>query len=519
MTVQMGMGPLGTLAAQAAGGGGLSVLAGALRRARAWAGFGALTGALCAAAWLQANPPRYAATAEAMVQDDALTAPAALRLLASDAVLGRAATALDGFDAARLRGALHVGVDAKEEVWSGAIRLTAVAFAPEEAAAMAQAAAEAFAAERAAHAAARDARGEAWLQDRIAHLDRRAAQVDGRGDSAAALVEMRAALDVLVAEARAEASARPAPVLVSVPAAGDPRPLGPSPAAMVLGAALLGGLVGGLARRARDKALAIPETPGQLVRDCGLPVLAAAPPERGGELAAAARRDPEGGAAEAARALRDPLLRLAARRAARRPGAGLVCCVVGSGPGAGASSAAALAAESFARLGRSVCLVDADLRSPDQARRYGLEGEVDLVSVIDGEAVLEDALWPAPTPGLFVLPAAPAPAARVDALEAGAAAELLDELRARFDVVVVDAPPPSFAAEGRLFAGLADACLLSVRWGGAGRSELAGAAAALRAAGAATAGVLITRATDAAAPFRCRWNDARFARFAEGFGE
>ncbi|MGG7568505.1 tyrosine-protein kinase family protein [Rhodovulum sp. DZ06] len=517
MSAQMGMSRMEQLAARAAGaGGGLPVLLGALRRARLWACAGALGAGALAAGWLHLNPPRFVSTAEVMVQDDALTPQAAMRLLQSDAVLG--AVRATATDAAPVRFA--AGLDAPDEVWSGAIRLHAEAASPREAARLAQGLAEAFAAERRAFAAARDARGLDWLQDRIAHLDSRRAALEARGASGGkALEEMRASLEILVADARAEAAARPAPVLISTPARAPERPVGPSRLAILLAGVALGGLLGGLASRARDRILAIPDTPAQLVRDCGLPVLAAAPPEGGGELAAAARRDPAGGAAEASRALREPLLRLAAHRAARHAGAGQVICVLGSSAGAGASSAAALAAESFARLGRSVCLVDGDLRSPDQARRYGLEGEVDLVSVIDGEAALDDALWPAATPGLFILPAAPAPAARVDALEAGAAEELLDALRQRFDVVVVDAPPPSSTAEGRLFAGLADACLLSVRWGAAGRAELAGAAAALRAARAATAGVLITRATDAAAPFRCRWSDARFARFAEGFGD
>ena len=217
---------------------------------------------------------------------------------------------------------------------------------------------------------------------------------------------------------------------------------------------------------------------------------------------------------EAAR--REPL-----RDAPRGGAQGLAVAVTGASRGAGASSVAALLAESLARMGRTVCLVDADLRAPAQAARYGLEAETELLAVLDGEAPLDDSLWPVDMPGLTVLPAAPAPPSRGEVLAEAGIDDLIDALRARFDVVVIDAPAPSSAADGRLLAGLADATVLTMRWGRTGRAQARAAMAALESAGANPAAIALTDARGAASPPVSAWSGrgAKYARFAEGFAD
>lgn len=346
------------------------------------------------------------------------------------------------------------------------------------------------------------------------------------------------------------------------------RPSGPSLALPLALAGAAGLLAGVLVYLAREALLGLPDSPGALARMCGAPVIAALAPTsaRRPDSVLDARARPGGAAAEAGRALRVAALHAAEMETVRRhpgrereggrarqrsrehsgrdhsgreqprrdnsgreqPGRdnsgpetprGLVIATAGVQIGSGASAMAALLAEACARMGLTVCLVDGDLRAPAQAARYGLEAETDLLAVLDGESLLEDALWPVDPPGLTVLPAAPAPASRGEVLAEGGMEHVIAALRARFDVVVIDAPAPCLAADGRLLAGLADATVLVLRWGAAGRGPVRAALAALDSAGAVCAGVALTEARGAAAAPISTWSQGRFGRFAEGFAD
>jgi uncharacterized protein involved in exopolysaccharide biosynthesis/Mrp family chromosome partitioning ATPase len=351
---------------------------------------------------------------------------------------------------------------------------------------------------------------------------------------AAALRRMRDAFLDRLAEAEAQAGLHRPDARVIAAAAPPRSPSGPAwPPALAL-AAVMGLLGGGLVFLAREALLGLPSNPAALARMCGLPIVAATPPQtaRFPDLAEDARRRPGGAAAEAGRALRIVALHAAQLGAARRGslrdieaggfGArqrGIVVAVVGAAHGVGASSVAALLAESLARMGRTVCLVDADLRAPVQAARYSLEAETDLLAVLDGDAPLDNSLWPVDVPGLTVLPATPAPPSRGEVLAEAGIEDLIEALRGRFDAVVIDAPAPSSAADGRLLAGLADATVLTMRWGRTGRAQARAAMAALASAGANPAAIALTDARGAAAPPVSAWSAraARYGRFAEGF--
>jgi succinoglycan biosynthesis transport protein ExoP len=442
------------------------------------------------------------------------------------------------------------------EAAADALRLRAVTMRPEGATAT----------ERLARlAAARDAliaQGAQASDPRLGALDRaiaaQQAEAAAQSRGAASLEEadhaaaaLRAVRDeALVALARIEAPIDPHRPDARVIAAASPpqAPSGPAQAPALAIAALLGALVGALGYLAREALLGLPATPAALARICNLPIVAATPrpTARHPDSVLDARLRPGGACAEAGRALRVAALHAAQAEAGRRgqardplreggrrtlrgdglgllsldmaPG-GLVIAVAGATEAAGASGIAALLAESLARMGRKVCLVDADLRAPAQAARYGLEAETDLLAVLDGESPLDDALWPTDLAGLTVLPAAPAPSLRGEVLAEAGMDDLMDALRRRFDVVVIDAPTPSGAADGRLLAGLADATVLAVRWGRTGRGSLRAAIAALESAGANAVAIALTDAHGPATPAIATWSAGKYARFAEGFAD
>jgi capsular exopolysaccharide synthesis family protein len=292
-------------------------------------------------------------------------------------------------------------------------------------------------------------------------------------------------------------------------------PLSPSgaDARLVIGFALAGGLaLGGAVGFLRESADGVHHSREHAEREAGLPVLAALP--RTGrwrrDPAAEARARPGAPAAEAARDLRAALL-----AGAEGP---LALAVVSPGPGEGRSTLAALLAESCAQLGRRTLLLDADIRDPDQARRYGLAGAPDLVSVLEGQATLDEALWREPETGLTVLPSDPAPAAHADLLAGPGFGALLERLRARFEIVVIDTPPLLSVVDGRLIAAAADGAAAALRWGETRRSDLRAGLRLLEDAQAPVRGLVLTGAPRRAAPRPARAPaGGRYGRFSEHF--
>ncbi len=91
-----------------------------------------------------------------------------------------------------------------------------------------------------------------------------------------------------------------------------------------------------------------------------------------------------------------------------------------------------------ASQGHKIVVVDAQARHASVAGRFGFTPDLGLLDVVAGQAALEQTVLKTLVPALDVLPAA---ASRHDvSLNAAAAGWLLDRLRERFDVILIDAP-------------------------------------------------------------------------------
>ncbi|MFC5518430.1 GumC family protein [Kaistia terrae] len=160
------------------------------------------------------------------------------------------------------------------------------------------------------------------------------------------------------------------------------------------------------------------------------------------------------------------MLRLspATRRAA-------VLMVTSALPQEGKTTIALALARSMAIAGRSVVLVDADLHRQSLARITGQPDPAEkpllgLGAFLRGDADLDDVLSPdAGSPLRMVV--APEPTADAQAwLGSGRMKLLVDALRDRFDVVILDAPPVLTTSDAAQIGSHVDAILFVTRWGG-----------------------------------------------------
>ena len=119
-----------------------------------------------------------------------------------------------------------------------------------------------------------------------------------------------------------------------------------------------------------------------------------------------------------------------------------------------------------AQADRQVLLIDADFRrSRVTTRISGIAAQPGLYEVLSGQATPESAIQSDPASLADVMVSGSSAADRKVLGDAAKLEGLLAELRSRYDLIVIDAPPALALAEGQVIPMVADAVLLVVRWG------------------------------------------------------
>lgn len=168
-----------------------------------------------------------------------------------------------------------------------------------------------------------------------------------------------------------------------------------------------------------------------------------------------------------------------------------VLVVASAMPEEGRTSTAVNLSLALAEAGYRVAVVDGDMRRPRLADYFGLNKQAGLSTVLTGRASVGEALQQTGTPGLMALTSGPLPPAPTELLQSRAAREVLTELAAQFDYVVVDTPSllkPDAAILGAASQGV----ILIARFGQTQRDQLARGIDALTRAGAPILGTVLT---------------------------
>ncbi|MGE5250799.1 MAG: polysaccharide biosynthesis tyrosine autokinase, partial [Bacteroidota bacterium] len=198
-------------------------------------------------------------------------------------------------------------------------------------------------------------------------------------------------------------------------------------------------------------------------------------------------RQPRSPVAEAFRTLRTNIEFASAAKPIR------TILVTSPGPEEGKTTVAVNLAAIIATSGKTVALVDADMRRPRVHRLLGVPNRGGLSRLFrDHEEVYTVTRTPLDLPNLKVITSGTLPPNPAELLGAPRMREILAELSTFADVVVIDTPP-SLVADAQILAGKVDAVLFVVM---PGKTRAATAAAALelfKRAGARVIGTVLNR--------------------------
>lgn len=283
------------------------------------------------------------------------------------------------------------------------------------------------------------------------------------------------------------------------PAETSPRPVRPNKLLNVL-IALLAGLVIGcgaaLTLDLCDRTL----KSGEDVANClGVPALGLVPRfdgrADGGVGLDPATLDERSTASEAFRTIRTALAFTDAGRHMR------TLLVTSTAPSEGKSTTSINLAVAFARAGKRVLLVDADLRRPRLHKAFSLQGRLGFSSLLIGNQPLDALVHPTPIDNLQVMPCGVVPPNPVELLGSDGMQAAVAQMTAAFDLVVFDSPPAGIVADASVLATHVDRTVFVVRSLHTNRPLARRAVDQLRAVGASIAGAVVNHSDPRAARY------------------
>ena len=167
--------------------------------------------------------------------------------------------------------------------------------------------------------------------------------------------------------------------------------------------------------------------------------------------------------------------------------------VTSTRPAEGKSTTSFALARTLARTGRKVLLVDADMRSPSLHKILGTENKFGLSNYLAGESDLERMITRWEVGSIDTMTAGPQPPNAAELLTSDRFPHLLEAMLARYDHIVIDAPPVMGLADAPLLASHVEGTVFAIESHATKASAVRVAMGRLRGSGAKVLGVLLTK--------------------------
>ncbi len=139
--------------------------------------------------------------------------------------------------------------------------------------------------------------------------------------------------------------------------------------------------------------------------------------------------------------------------------------VTSSGEGEGKTTIACNLAIILSQGGKRVLILDADLRRPNVHKQFSISNRVGLSDLIRGRLGLEDVVQiPENIKNLYIISSGSLPPNPAELLGSSKMAEVLENLRNQFDIIVVDSPP-MLVSDAQILSSRVDGMLFVIRPG------------------------------------------------------
>ncbi|MEE0981612.1 MAG: CpsD/CapB family tyrosine-protein kinase [Acutalibacteraceae bacterium] len=120
---------------------------------------------------------------------------------------------------------------------------------------------------------------------------------------------------------------------------------------------------------------------------------------------------------------------------------------------------------SLAQKGKSVLLIDSDLRKPAVLHAVGVKSDTTygLIPIIKGTSTYVDSIKFIKSLGIFVLPTGGISLKSTEVLDTEKVRNVIEQARREFDYIIIDSPPSNVVTDSLVIAPLADGIIYSIR--------------------------------------------------------
>lgn len=139
--------------------------------------------------------------------------------------------------------------------------------------------------------------------------------------------------------------------------------------------------------------------------------------------------------------------------------------VTSSGPREGKSTTTANLGVAFAQSGKSVIIIDADLRKPTQHQVWEIDNFRGLTNILLGDAEIASVLQETPMENLNVVTTGPIPPNPAELIGSKRMMKLIEKFTDFADIILIDTPPVIAVTDAALLAPQVDGVILVVASG------------------------------------------------------
>ena len=193
-----------------------------------------------------------------------------------------------------------------------------------------------------------------------------------------------------------------------------------------------------------------------------------------------------------------------------------VLLVTSTRPGEGKTFVTTNIALTFAQHGERVLIVDSDLRLPNVAASLAIDSEVGISQLYNGDVTLDQAIIRQMEPNLDVLPVGTTCKNPTQVINSPRFAELIAELRTRYDRIVIDSPPLGAVSDALHMVPMVDGVVYVVRFSMVKKRNALSCIARLREAGVPIVGAILNSMVTRMASFYTDSYDESYRKYYAG---
>jgi len=161
--------------------------------------------------------------------------------------------------------------------------------------------------------------------------------------------------------------------------------------------------------------------------------------------------------------------------------------------GEGKTTTAISLAHNYAGLGKKVLLIEGDIRRRVFSEYFDYEKSEGLLSILSGAVRLEDAIQRLDLIGVDMLIGEQSSTNAADVFSSDRFSSFMEDVRHKYDIIIIDTPPVLLVPDSRIIAQEADAVLFTVKWDSTSRAQVRESMRQFATAGISVSGAVLNQ--------------------------